>query len=180
MNLSLYKSFEIFEDNLPDIRKACLENAGAIIEENTPYEELDVDKPITVEAIRLHINYLEIENKAKPLFQTVRRIDSYRAVKDNPHSNSANFVTDIDMQNAREAPEEFFIQEANLSTRRPHTGLCFEHNDTKPSLTLIKSKETGNLYLKCWVCDKTWDSLALVMSHYNLNFIDAVRYINNI
>ena len=175
--LTLYKSFDIFEDILPEIRKNLLANAQDIIKENTPYAILDVDKPITPEAIHLHIKYLEIEEKAKPLFQTIRRIDSYRAAKLNPYTQSAGFVTDIDIQNARQVPEDWFIHQAGLSTRRPHKGVCPFHNDTDPSLTLMKSKQSGNFYLKCFACGTHVDSIGYIMARDNVEFMEAVKIV---
>jgi hypothetical protein len=173
MPLSLRESLVIFEDELPEIRKACLSNASHIIKENSPYKELDVDEPITKEAIHLHVNHLKIEQGAKPLFDTIRRIDSYRQYKDTPPSE--NFVTDFDIQNVKNVDEDWFIYEAELNHKK--IGKCPFHPDKDPSLTLMKSKQTDNLYLKCFPCDKAWNSVSFIMDRDNLTFIEAVKRI---
>lgn len=172
---SLYEAISIFEENLPDIRKACLENVKFLIGENTPYKELDAEEPVTIEAIRLHSNHLRIQDKVTPLFQTIRRIDSHRVYQQNPQSSAG--ITDMDIQHAREATPDWFIYQADLGTKRPHKGVCPFHNDTSPSLTLMQSKKSENFYLKCFVCNKAWDSIGYIMERENIEFMDAVRVV---
>ena len=171
MTLTLYQALDIFEDNLSDIRKGCIENVEAVIKWNTPYKEMDVDEPITVEACKLYLSHLKVEAGTAPLFRAVRRIDSLR------RKPTEDTVSDLDIQNAREVPEEWFISEAELGTRRPHKGVCPFHNDTDPSLTLMKSKTTKRLYLKCFPCGIYVDSIGFIMKRDNLDFISAVRVI---
>lgn len=173
---TLREAIEIFEDELPEIRRACLDNAGKIIESYSPSAELNVDEEVTVEGIKKHINYLAIEAEAKPLFITVRRIDSYRAHQQNPNT-SAYQITDLDIQNAREASADWFIYEASLSTKKPHKGICPFHADRTPSLTLMKAKGTGKNYLKCFVCDEAWDAIKFIMARDGLDFMGAVKVI---
>lgn len=174
--LTLREALSVFEENLPDIRKACLDNSAESIKKYSPYKELDIDEPkITTEAIWEHINHLRIENEVKPLFQTIRRIDSYREHKDKPQT--AGFITDDDIQRARESTSDWFIYQASLSTRKPHKGMCPFHNDTSPSLTLMQSKQTGHLYLKCFVCNDAWDSIGFIQARDNVDFIEAVKII---
>lgn len=172
---SLHEALDIFKDELPEIRKACLENATQIISKNSPYQELDIDQPVTPEAIKEHLNYIKIKQQAKPLFQTIRRIDSYRLHKQNP--NPTGGITDMDIQNAREASADWFIYQAQLSTRKPHCGKCPFHADNKPSLTLMKSKQSGNLYLKCFPCGAAWDSIGFIQARDNVDFMEAVRIV---
>lgn len=173
--LPFNQSLSVFEENLPDIRTACIDNATHIINQHSPYAQLDVDQPITEESIVKHIEYLYIEQHAKPLLNTVRRIDSYRKFKNNHHQEGS--ITELDVQNARNADEGWFIHEANLSTRRPHKGVCPFHDDKDPSLTLMKSKARGTLYLKCFACGWHGDSIGYIMKRDNVDFMDAVKRI---
>jgi hypothetical protein len=172
--LALNQALPLFEEHLSDIRQALLENAQAIVEEHTPHAILDIDKPITKDAIILHVEWLYIQEHAVPLLNTIKRIDSYR-YHTNPANQNSNFITDLDIQSAREATAEWFVAEAGLSTRKPHVGQCPFHPDNDPSLTLMKSKTTGNLYLKCFPCGQHWDSIGFIMKRDNLGFIDAVK-----
>lgn len=173
--LSLREALIMFDEDLSEIRIALLNNASEIIKENTPYKELDDEEEMTVENIKLHFNHLYIEQQAKPLLNTVRRIDSYRIHKDAPQS--AGFITDLDIQNAREVSADWFVYQASLSTRKPHKGMCPFHTDKTPSLTLMKSKQSGNLYLKCFPCSMSWDSIGYIMARDNLSFMEAVKVV---
>lgn len=173
----LHVALEIFDDNLADIRDACVANAEDIVATYSPYKELDVDQEITKEAIHEHVNFLHIEQKLTPILNSIKRIDSYRYYKDNPAA--ANLITDADIEQARHADEDWFIAEANLSTRKPSKGLCPFHNDSNASLMLMRSKQKGTLYLKCFVCCEAWDSIKFIERRDGLKFIDAVRRIVN-
>ncbi len=174
----LNQALSIFEDNLSEIRQACVANAEDIVATYSPAKELDIDQPITKEAIHLHVNYLHIKTKLAPILNSIKRIDSYRYYKNNPHP--ADRLTDMDIQRAREADESWFIQQANLSTRKPSKGLCPFHNDSNASLMLMKSKAKGTFYLKCFACQTVVDSIGYIMKRDGVDFIKAVRIINGV
>lgn len=173
----LHIALEIFEDELPNIRQACVLNAEDIVATYKPAKELDIDEPITKEAIHEHVNYLHVQQKLAPILNSIKRIDSYRYYKANPAA--ANLITDSDIQMAREAPEDWFISQANMSTRKPSKAICPFHNDSNASLMLMKSKAKGTFYLKCFVCNEAWDSIKFIERRDGLKFIDAVRVIVN-
>lgn len=175
VSLQLNGALSIFESNLAEIRLALLDNAQAIIAGYSPYAELDVDQPITEEAIIQHVQHLYIQEHVAPLLNTIKRIDSYR-YHTNPANQNNSLVTDADIQSAKEAPKEWFIQEANLCTRKPHKGICNFHTDRDPSLTLMKGKN-GTLYLKCFSCGWFGDSIKYIQDRDGLSFIEAVKRI---
>lgn len=174
----LNQALVIFEDNLADIRAACVANAEDVIATYSPYKELGVDQPITKQAIHEHINFLRVQEKLKPILHSIKRIDAYRYYKNNPHP--VDLVTDQDIQRAREVDESWFIREANLCTSKPSKGRCPFHPDQDPSLMLMRSKAKGTLYLKCFVCAESWDSIAYVRKRDNVGFIQAVKIINGV
>lgn len=176
-NFPLHQALVEFEDLLPNIRVACLANADDIIATHQPHAGLNVDEEITKEAVHKHVNFLMMQSKLEPIMNSIRRIDSYRYAK--MHPNAPDRVTDADIYLAKSIDEDWFIHEANLCTTSPHTGLCFAHADKNASLTLMKSRQTGNLYLKCFVCNKAWTSVSLLMERDGLSFIDSVRTIIN-
>lgn len=174
----LHLALEIFEDELPNIRAACVLNAEDIVATYSPAKELDIDEPITKQAIHEHVNFLRVQEKLKPILHSIKRIDAYRYYKNNPHP--VDLVTDLDIQRAREVDESWFIREANLCTHKPSKGRCPFHPDQDPSLMLMRSKAKGTLYLKCFVCNDSWDSIAYVMKRDNVGFIQAVKIINGV
>ena len=175
--LTLNQALPLFEENLSEIRKACIENVEEIIRVYSPYSELDIDtSDWTTNDIELHINYLYIQQHAYPMLQTIKRIDSYRYHQD-PKNQNNSMVTDLDIANAKSVEKEWFIQEANLSTGRISKGQCPFHPDNDPSLTLMKSKQTGNYYLKCFPCSKSWDSIGFLMERDSMTFMEAVKRI---
>lgn len=174
----LNQALVIFDDNLAEIRAACVANAEDIVATYSPYKELDVDQPITKQAIHEHVNFLRVQEKLKPILHSIKRIDAYRYYKNNPHPT--DLVTDLDIQRAREVDESWFIREANLCTNKPSKGRCPFHNDSDPSLMLMRSKAKGTFYLKCFACQTVVDSIGFVMKRDNVDFIKAVRIINGI
>ncbi|WP_412755244.1 CHC2 zinc finger domain-containing protein, partial [Legionella pneumophila] len=74
---------------------------------------------------------------------------------------SSGFITDDDIEQAKAVGEDWFIYEATLDHKK--VGKCPFHADNKPSLILQKSKRTGYLYLKCFPCTKSWNSISFVM-----------------
>jgi hypothetical protein len=176
-SLPLHSALELFDENLTDIRLACVLNAEAIVSAYSPYAELDIDQEITPEGIHLHANFVAMEEKLKPILNNIKRIDSYRYFKDNP--NQGDILTDAEIDQAKSVGEDWFISEANLGTKKPHVGFCFAHHDKNASLMLIRSKKTGHLYLKCFPCGKAWNSVDFLMERDNLSFMEAVRKIIN-
>lgn len=173
----LHEALIEFEDNLADIRAACVANAEDIIATYSPAKELDIDQPITKEAIHQHVNFLHVQQKLTPILNSIKRIDTYRYLKANP--TLADRITDADIQQAKSIGEDWFISEANLSTKKPHVGFCFAHHDKNASLMLMKSKAKGTFYLKCFVCNEAWDSIGYIQKRDGLDFINAVRFIVN-
>ena len=174
--IPLNQALPLFEENLAEIRSALLDNAQAIIAEHTPHKEISEKEDWNEEAIVLHVEHLYIQQHAYPMLNTIKRIDSYRYYTD-PKNQNNSMVTDNDVQNAKSVDKDFFIQEANLFTGRVHKGQCPFHPDKDPSLTLMKSKQTGNYYLKCFPCSKSWDSIGFIMERDGMTFMDAVRRI---
>lgn len=173
----LNQALVIFDDNLAEIRQACVANAEDVIATYNPYKELDIDQPITKQAIHEHCNFLRVQEKLEPILHSIKRIDAYRYYKNNPQP--ADLVTDLDIQRAREVDESWFVREANLSITKPHIGHCFAHSDKNASLMLMRSKKTGHLYLKCFPCGKAWNAIDFLMERDRLSFTDAVRRIIN-
>lgn len=173
---SLHEALEIFEENLAEIRTALIDNAGAVVQMYKPYAEKDIESICDIDSIHLHVNYLRLQSRMTPILNSVKRIDSYRYYKD-PRNETSTVVTEMDIERSRQVDADWFIAEAQLSTRKPHKGLCVFHADTNPSLTLMKSKSKGTLYLKCFACSWFGDSIKYIMDRDKLDFINAVKKI---
>jgi hypothetical protein len=64
---------------------------------------------------------------------------------------------------ARDYPFEYLYE------FKRNMALCPFHNDTSPSMSLKNNK------VRCWSCNKSWDTIAFVMEKEGLSFQDAVR-----
>ena len=160
--IQLNAALAIFEDQLPDIRKACVLNA--IDAQQLPHKELDSDGDWSKNDIRLHLNYLVVQKKVKPLQQVIKRIDGR-----NKHTRPGN-ITDADIDRARDYPiAELFEQ---LTGQQPRHGMvsCPFHDDTNPSMSLRRH----NRY-KCFSCGAKGDVIDLQMKLGEMGFIDAVK-----
>ena len=80
----------------------------------------------------------------------------------------------------RDVPIERVLSDfAGVTLNRYGKGLCFSHNDTKPSLSVPKGKN----YCHCFVCNdvsssrggKTWFPIGVVMETQNLSFPEACQ-----
>jgi len=78
-------------------------------------------------------------------------------------------VSDTEIHAANKMPIENFLPNP---VRRNMTK-CFNHDDSNPSMRI------KNNIVNCFVCGKAWDVIATVRQVNGLNFVDAVRYINN-
>ena len=159
--VNLTEALDIFEDNLVDIRKACVLNVLEIQKENEPYEEPDMLKPFTVENIWLWVRWHTVERKTEHYIRTIKRIDAMKAPK------SIGNVTDDDIARAKEVP----IEDLYDGRLFRNTGLCPLHNERTPSFTINKDKNTW----RCFGCNEYGDSIDLVMKRDGLDFIEAVK-----
>jgi DNA primase len=82
----------------------------------------------------------------------------------------------VDIHKAKSVDKDWFIQEANLCTHKPHKSFCPFHQDTNPSLNLMKSNK-GTYYLKCFSCGWFGDSIKYIQDRDGLSFIEAVKKI---
>jgi len=81
-------------------------------------------------------------------------------------------ITDRDLQKLREIPIIDVAEACGLSVRN-YKSLCFNHSDTRPSLTFNRRKNTYH----CFVCSASGDSVALVEHMMNLKFRDACHWL---
>jgi hypothetical protein len=78
-------------------------------------------------------------------------------------------ITTHDVEHARNYPIHVLLG-VELSKRVR----CPFHDDHHPSASIKNNK------LHCWVCNKTWDGISYVMETKEVNFIEAIKYINGI
>jgi hypothetical protein len=79
-------------------------------------------------------------------------------------------ITDEMKQQAREYPVERLIE-------FDHQGkaFCLWHDDQRPSM-MKSNKKNG---VRCYVCNKGWDPIDIVMKRDGKNYFDAVRHLCN-
>ena len=77
-------------------------------------------------------------------------------------------ITNNMIQRAREQPIEELLPHP---VKKKMTN-CFNHQDKHPSMGIKNNKA------HCFVCDKTWDTIAVVQEIKGFVFSDAVRFLN--
>jgi hypothetical protein len=161
MNLS--EALLTFSDHLPDIRKACVENAKHI--QQTPHKEWDVDnEPVSKESIWLHVQHIDVMNKTAPMLRTIKRIDNRQR-----HVGIGQ-IADADIERAREYPiKELWNELVGTPMRAGMVQCCFHPDDTA-SMSLRRH----NRY-HCFGCDAKGDVIDLYMKTQGVGFIQAVK-----
>lgn len=77
-----------------------------------------------------------------------------------------------DIQKLRDLPIEEVAERVGLTVKR-HKSLCPFHNDTVPSLTYYRARNT----YRCFVCDAHGSTIDLVMHQLRLNFPQACQWL---
>jgi len=77
---------------------------------------------------------------------------------------------DDEIENAKKVPIENIID-----VNRLKKAICLWHNDSEPSLQVY---DDNHAY--CFACGKRADAIDVVREKYNLGFVDAVKYLNNL
>lgn len=160
--INLSAALAMFEDQLPDIRKACVENYQDI--QSVPHKELDIDADWTVKDIHLAVEGLRVEAFSKPIKQVIKRIDGRKK-----HYASGT-VTEADIDRAREYPIADAWGELVNTPIKGGMVECPFHNDGTPSMSLKKY----NRY-HCFGCDAKGDVIDLYMKIQEVDFITAVK-----
>lgn len=157
--INLGEALDIFQDHIPDIRKACIENIIAL---NIPKEPPE-DYVMNVKNIMYHIDYLSAKQKAEPILKVIKRIDS-RNIKP-----SAQSITDEDITRAKEKPIEE-LYDGQLIGRKRKFGLCPFHNERSPSFYIFPDNR-----FKCYGCQLGGTSIDFIMQRDGVDFITAVK-----
>ena len=87
-----------------------------------------------------------------------------------PNAGKGNGVDDTEIERAKEYPIERLLPN---QVRRGMT-LCPFHEDRHPSMSIKNNR------VRCFSCNKTWDTIALVMELRGYEFIEAVKYLTQI
>lgn len=154
MNLS--DALSTFDDQLPDIRKACVENIIFINSQHQPAVP-DTDDMLA------HVNHLIVKDKTTNLIRTIKRIDSRKK-----HFRGKN-ITDEDIIRAKEYPVEE-LYDGQLFGRTRKYGLCPFHNERTPSFYIFPDNR-----FKCFGCQVGGTAIDYVMLRDGVDFIGAVK-----
>lgn len=111
------------------------------------------------------------ERRDKALLTIGKRIRTIEALitliesigNTNTNQTKIQKITESMIQRAREYPLENLIEFNRAGFTR-----CFAHNDKKPSAYCKKN------FIHCFVCQKSWDTIAVLMDRDGLKFRDAV------
>jgi len=80
-----------------------------------------------------------------------------------------NEITDSDIARAREYPINQIIE-----LDRSGRALAWCHTDTNPSLSYWKEKNN----VRCFTCNKSFDSISAAMELWGLSFVEAVKQLS--
>lgn len=92
----------------------------------------------------------------------IKKLRQYAVQSTKKNNNS---ITSSDIEAARNIPIESIIEFTNGKA------IAWCHEDKTPSL----SKHPKDNYARCFVCNKSFDTIAAYMHYYNVEFIDAVK-----
>ncbi len=162
--MTLSEALSEFEDVLPDLRKACVENIRAIELQYQPYQQLGDDDDYTAEAIHLHANYLLVREKTAQYMRVIKRIDMRKK-----HYQSAKGVTDADIARAKEVEIES-LYDGQLFGKTRRYGLCPFHDERGPSFFIFPDNR-----FKCFGCQLHGTAIDYVMHRDGIPFIPAVK-----
>jgi hypothetical protein len=84
-----------------------------------------------------------------------------------PSKNTFNQVTDEMIQQAKDYPIERLLEFNNGKA------LAFCHDDTKPSLSKYRNANKAH----CFVCNKSFNPIDIVMHFNGTKYYDSVRYL---
>lgn len=107
--------------------------------------------------IAVYYTQQDVEEMAK----RVSEIEKLIEIEDKPKDG----ITDDMIWTAKHFPIELLIEFTKGKS------LAFCHTDTNPSLSMHSKSNT----CRCFVCDKSFDPIAVLMERDKLSFIDAVR-----
>jgi hypothetical protein len=81
---------------------------------------------------------------------------------------SSGGITKSDIQRARDYDFRILLPDGSI---RNNTYLCPFHNDTQPSMVYNYKRNV----VRCYSCNKSWDTIQFVMDKEGLTFPQAVR-----
>ncbi len=143
--LQLNQALAVFEENIPDIKIACIENIQAVIDDERGLFREDF--------IRL---------RTEGLRRVLKRIVGIQQHKYQPKVGG---VTDTMVARAKEFP----IEEMYDGRLRKGCGLCPFHQEKTPSFNIKNNK------FNCFGCGEHGDAIDFYMKTNNCNFIQAVK-----
>lgn len=154
--LSLREALEVFEENIPEIKTAVMDNMKHEIQE--------LRRPNAKEPnlfwVQKEVFFLKVQEIKNRFMPTLRLI----ALRNQPKKEG--MITDTDIQRAKEYPIEELLdtkgKKGNVS--------CPFHEDKNPSLQ-IKKNNTWT----CYSCGEFGDSIDIYMKLHNTDFLTAVK-----
>jgi hypothetical protein len=113
--------------------------------------------------------YSSLEEEHQGYLRLIRRYEAYVQ-----GAEARGGITESDVLRARgRSVAEVYQGQLKKSGSR-FTGICPFHSDRRPSLVVYPA---GKGY-HCFVCQVGGDTIDFVMRFYNLDFIQAIKYIN--
>ena len=156
------KTFGPFIQLRLKVRKARLQVEYAMAEDMAVHElkKISIDwlQELTKDRVREKLRAIEKEIKTID-----HQLQFLKTIGKTKQENQKETITQGMIERAREHPIGNLIEINNRGFTR-----CFNHNDTKPSAYCKKN------FIWCFVCQKGWDTIAVLQQRDGMTFKEAV------
>jgi hypothetical protein len=165
--MTVNESFEVFEENLPDILEALKTDLLADLEE--------LSKPIptgneTYDWVAKSVYDIQVKNVSEDRVRMINQIKMYLDAKQNP-TKAFGRITDADIATAKDFPIEDLYSGKLRKVGRSRCGLCPFHSERSPSFYIKDNR------FNCFGCSAHGDAIEFYMRQHNATFIQAIRAI---
>lgn len=155
-SVSLREALELFEDNIPEIQTAVMDNMKN--------EIAQLRRPNATEHnlfwVQKEVFFIKLQEIKNRLIPTLRLI----ALRTQPQKE--NMITNLDILKAK----EYLIENLLPNEVKRGMTLCPLHNEKTPSFQVKKN----NTWV-CHGCQEFGDAIDLYQKLYNTSFLEAVR-----
>lgn len=147
------------------------------VKDITDYYRVGEDLRNLMQSAKHYVNYEEVEkekNFRKGSWQSITFheawINWWESEKDFLEKPKEKKKYDNDLEKAKSIPIEKIVK-VNSQKKM----LCLWHSDSNPSMQVY---DDGHAY--CFACNKRADVIDIVKEKFNLGFVEAVEYLNNL
>lgn len=184
---TFFELMEIFPTAIPAARrgirakiKEVKENISKLDDHKERYYEGVINKAPFKDQARMIVDFTERfkgwmdeqESEMKKYHVYLNHLDKMAKPPEEsatPVVRKPDTIDNTDIERARMVPIAALIKVTPMKK-----ALCLWHTDRHPSMHVYKD------HAYCFVCNKHADAIDIVMARYNLKFVEAVQWLNNL